>query len=70
LALAGKKDEAWEVVRTIHRDPADPEDDGARAEYTQIVRQTDYDKELGYGYVKMFTRPSWRRRTLLAMFLM
>ncbi|KAL3441972.1 general substrate transporter [Aspergillus insuetus] len=70
LALAGRKDEAWEVVRTIHHDPTDPEDEGARAEYTQIVRQTDYDKELGYGYVKMFTRPSWRRRSLLAMFLM
>ncbi|KAL2802329.1 general substrate transporter [Aspergillus granulosus] len=70
LALAGRKDEAWEVVRTIHRDPTDFEDDAARAEYTQIIRQTDYDKELGYGYVKMFTRPSWRRRSLLAMFLM
>ncbi|KAJ0423083.1 general substrate transporter [Aspergillus carlsbadensis] len=70
LALAGKKDEAWEVVRTIHRDPNDFESEAARAEYTQIVRQTDHDKELGYGYVKMFTRPSWRRRTLLVMFLM
>ncbi|KAL4866582.1 general substrate transporter [Aspergillus spectabilis] len=70
LALVGKKDEAWEVVRTIHRDPRDPEDEAARAEYTQIVRQIEFDKELGYGYLKMFTRPSWRRRTFLAMFLM
>ncbi|KAF4236374.1 hypothetical protein CNMCM6805_005863 [Aspergillus fumigatiaffinis] len=70
LALAGRNDEAWEVVRTLHRDPTDFEDEAARAEFTQIIRQTDYDKELGYGYVKMFTRPSWRRRSLLAMFLM
>ncbi|GFF53228.1 probable metabolite transport protein CsbC [Aspergillus lentulus] len=70
LALAGRNDEAWEVVRTLHRDPTDFEDEAARAEFTQIIRQTDYDKELGYGYMKMFTRPSWRRRSLLAMFLM
>lgn len=68
--MAGKKEEAWEVVRTIHRDSCDPEDTAARAEYTQIIRQTDFDNELGYGYMKMFTRPSWRRRTFLAMFLM
>ncbi|GFF77997.1 probable metabolite transport protein CsbC [Aspergillus lentulus] len=70
LALAGRNDEAWEVVHTLHRDPTDFEDEAARAEFTQIIRQTDYDKELGYGYMKMFTRPSWRRRSLLAMFLM
>ncbi|KAF4168584.1 hypothetical protein CNMCM6936_001898 [Aspergillus lentulus] len=49
LALAGRNDEAWEVVRTLHRDPTDFEDEAARAEFTQIIRQTDYDKELGYG---------------------
>ena len=41
-----------------------------RAELTQIVRQVEYEKELGAGFVQMFTIPSWRRRTLLVMFLL
>jgi hypothetical protein len=68
--MVGHREQAWEVLRTIHRDPTDPQDEAAHAEYTQIVRQTDFDKELGYGYLKMFTTPSWRRRSFLAMFLM
>jgi hypothetical protein len=70
LALAGREDEAWKVVQTIHRGSGDHCDAAARAEYTQIIRQVHFDKELGHGYLKMFANTSWRRRSLLVMFLM
>ncbi|KAH8697513.1 general substrate transporter [Talaromyces proteolyticus] len=69
LTMVGKSAEALEVLRKIHHDPNDPEDRAARAEYTQIMRQTAHDREEETGYIKMFTKPSWRKRTLLAMFI-
>ncbi|KAK3640165.1 hypothetical protein LTR56_005577 [Elasticomyces elasticus] len=70
LSWVGKNDEAWAVIQQIHRDPNDPTDTAAHAEYTQIIRQVAFDKTQKSGYIQMFTRPSWRRRSLLAMFLM
>ncbi|KAH8696454.1 general substrate transporter [Talaromyces proteolyticus] len=69
LTMTGKTDKAWEVLRKIHHDKNDPEDLAAHAEYTQIMRQLEHDKEEETGYIKMFTKPSWRKRTLLAMFI-
>ncbi len=69
LCLKGKTTEAWEVIRRIHHDPTDPGDTAAHAEYTQIVRQVEFDKEQPGGYIEMFRKPSWRRRSLLAMFI-
>lgn len=70
LALVNRNDEAWEVIKKIHHDPSDPADAGARAEYTQIIKQVEFDKEIDGSYIAMFTRPSWRKRSLLAFFLM
>jgi len=70
LVWCGKREEAWEVLRLLHRDASDPSDSLPRAELTQIVRQVEYEKELGAGFIQMFTIPSWRRRTLLVMFLL
>lgn len=70
LALVNRNDEAWEIIRKIHHDPSDPDDAGARAEYTQIIKQVEFDKEESGGYIEMFTRPSWRKRSLLVFFIM
>lgn len=69
LCLKGRTTEAWEVLQKIHRDPDDPTDSYAHAEFTQIVRQVEFDKEQKPGYIEMFKKPSWRRRSLLAIFI-
>jgi hypothetical protein len=63
-------EKAWEIIRKLHYDPLDPLEDGARAEFTQIVQQVEFDKKDNPGWIQMFKRPSWRRRTLSAMFIM
>ncbi|KIW41719.1 uncharacterized protein PV06_07249 [Exophiala oligosperma] len=71
LAWVGKHDEAWKVISKIHYDPEDVGDaSAARAEYTQIVRQVEYDKESSTSMLQIFKRPTWRRRAFLAMFIL
>ena len=70
LVWINKHDEAWRVIKKIHNDPNDPTDATARAEFVQITRQVDFDKEQKAGYVQMFVNPSWRNRSFLVMFLM
>ena len=70
LSWIGKNDEAWQVIKRIHHDPTDPADSAARAEFIQITRQVEYDKNEKAGYIQMFTKPSWRRRSMLVMFIM
>jgi hypothetical protein len=35
----------------------------------QITRQVDFDKEQKAGYIEMFRKPSWRKRSLLTLFI-
>ncbi|KAK4693657.1 hypothetical protein P7C71_g3784, partial [Lecanoromycetidae sp. Uapishka_2] len=60
-------DKAWDILQKIHHDPTDAQDLAAHAEYVQIEKQVAFDKETSSGYVQMFTIPSWRKRTLLAI---
>ncbi|KIW05621.1 uncharacterized protein PV09_03492 [Verruconis gallopava] len=70
LVWADRKEEAWEVIRKLHYDSQDPEELVAHAEFQQIVLQVDHDKKERVTYWKMFTVPSWRRRSLIAIFLL
>jgi cyanate permease len=54
----------------VHHDPNDPRDAAAHAEFIQIKRQVAHDKEMKASFVRMFTVPSWRKRTLLAILIM
>jgi hypothetical protein len=54
----------------LHHDPSEPSEDAARAEFTQIVRQVESDKEENAGFIQMFKKPTWRRRSLLVIFLL
>ncbi|EXJ69135.1 uncharacterized protein A1O5_08070 [Cladophialophora psammophila CBS 110553] len=69
LCLKNRASEAWEVLQKIHHDPGDETDSAAHAEYIQIVRQVEFDKEQKAGYVEMFRNPSWRHRSLLTLFI-
>lgn len=69
LAWVDRNAEAWAVIQRIHNDPSDPTNSFAHAEFTQIVRQVEHDKGQKAGYIQMFAKPSWRRRSLLVIFL-
>lgn len=64
-----KRAEAWEIIRKLHHDPSDPSEAAAHAEFTQIVRQVEFDREENTSFYQMFKKPSLRRRSLAAMFL-
>lgn len=65
-----RKDEAWEVLRKLHFDVDDPAEEAARAEFQQIVLQVEFDKQQPVSYWNMFKYPSWRKRSLLSIFLL
>lgn len=54
----------------MHRDPSDPNNHAAEAEFVQIRAQVEKDREEKSGYIEMFRRPALRRRSLLVIFLM
>ncbi|OAL22035.1 hypothetical protein AYO20_11271 [Fonsecaea nubica] len=66
----GHDAEAWKTIQKVHHDPNDPRDAAAHAEFIQIKRQVAHDKEMKASFVRMFTVPSWRKRTLLAILIM
>ncbi|ETI27393.1 hypothetical protein G647_09583 [Cladophialophora carrionii CBS 160.54] len=69
LCLKNRPSEAWAVLRRIHHDPDDEADSAAHAEFVQIKRQVEFEKEQKAGYIEMFRKPSWRKRSLLAIFI-
>jgi len=70
LSLVNRNDEALRIIKKIHHDPNDPHDSAAHAEYVQIMKQVDFDKQQNSSYLQMFKKPSWRKRSLIALFLM
>lgn len=70
LCWVDKNDEAFKVLERLHRDPTDPDNSTAKAEFLQIQAQVQIDKEQKSSYVRMFTKPSWRKRSLLVIFIM
>lgn len=69
LVWKGRHDEAWSVLQKLHSDPTDDSDTLAHAEFTQVVRQVEFDKRYDVSFWQLFKRPSWRKRSLIAMLL-
>ncbi|EXJ68554.1 uncharacterized protein A1O5_08347 [Cladophialophora psammophila CBS 110553] len=70
LCWIGRHEAALEAIQRLHRDVDDPENSAAKAEFMQIRAQVEKDKEEKSGYVRMFTKPSWRKRSFLVLFIM
>jgi len=72
LAWVDRKQECLKVLQKLHYDRNDPDNESAAiAEYQQVVLQVEHDKLQKVNYWKMFFGPaSWRRRSLLAFFLL
>jgi len=66
----GQREQAWMILKRLHHDPRNASEADAEAEFTQIVRQVEVDKEEKPTFYKMFTKPSWRRRSILVFFLL
>ena len=67
LIFDGQLEKAWKVLQRLHHDPNDARDTAAHAEFIQVEKQVVYDKGIKSGYVQMFTNPTWRKRSLLAI---
>ncbi|KAJ9604753.1 hypothetical protein H2200_010867 [Cladophialophora chaetospira] len=70
LVWKGQRERAWLILKRLHHDPRNASEADAKAEFTQIVRQVEVDKEDEPTFYKMFTKPSWRRRSVLVFFLL
>ncbi|KEF55574.1 uncharacterized protein A1O9_08324 [Exophiala aquamarina CBS 119918] len=60
----GKADEAWEVLRKLHKSKTDPEARLARVEHIQIKAQIEEEKSLPSGYWHILSNPNMRRRAI------
>jgi MFS family permease len=67
LLMKGRIEEARQVVYKLHARKDDPDEEFVRAEFYQMSKQAEVDRTLEPGYLDMFRKPSYRKRTLLAM---
>lgn len=65
-----KLEEAWTVIKRLHSKQTEDSDQAAHAEYQQIVRQVQFDKQENIGYIEMFKAPTWRKRCILTFLLL
>lgn len=70
LIWKGEREKALAILKKLHHDPTHTSDADVMAEFTQIVRQVEVEKEDSPSYYQMFKKPSWRRRSLLTMWLL
>jgi len=67
LCMQGRTEEARKVLIKLHSNKHDPNHEGAEAEFYQIKKQIAIDRTLGSSWADMFTKPSYRKRALLAI---
>jgi hypothetical protein len=64
-----RSDEAWEIVKRLHANPNDASDEFAEIEFRQMSKQIELDRTYKTSYYEIFTRPSYRKRALITMFM-
>lgn len=67
LLMKGRIEEARKVVFRLHARKDDPDNEFARSEFYQMTKQAEVDRELEPGWIEMFRRPSYRKRSFIAM---
>jgi MFS family permease len=70
LLSKGRRQEALDVVKRLHRSPGDPEDVAARREFWLMEKQYEMDAQLSRGRFELFATPANRKRALMAFVLM
>ena len=66
LLMVGRVEEASEIVMKLHHVEGDPDQEFARGEFYQMQKQTEFDMSLKPTWKQMFTKASYRKRTILA----
>ena len=67
LLMRGRIDEAREVTLKLHSMKGDPDQEFARSEFYQMEKQAEFDRTLDPSWTEMVRRPSYRKRTAMAM---
>jgi len=67
LMMRGRVDESRDIIMRLHHIAGDPDQEYARGEFYQMQKQTELDKTLAPSWTAMFTRTSYRRRTVMAI---
>ncbi|EXJ91724.1 hypothetical protein A1O3_00274 [Capronia epimyces CBS 606.96] len=62
LISKDRTDEAWPVLKRLHNRPDDPDDHYAKAEFYQIKKQLELDRQLESSYLSLITNKSYRKR--------
>lgn len=66
LLMVGREKEARDIVLKLHAVADDPDQKYARAEFYQMQKQTELDKTLNPTWLQMFTKASYRKRSIMA----
>jgi MFS family permease len=71
LVAHGKHEQAWTIVSRLHKRSSgnNPSEDFAAVEFAQIQKQCELESTFDSSWKAMATRPSFRKRALLAFFL-
>lgn len=67
LLMVGRDAEAKAIIYDIHQSSKDHSQTFAEREFYQMERQIELDKRLKASFREMFTRPSYRKRTIIAL---
>lgn len=70
LLSKGRRQEALDIVKRLHRTPSDPEDTHARQEFWLMEKQYEMDASMSFGTFELFKTPANRKRALMAFILM
>jgi len=70
LLTKDRTEEAWKIIERLHRTKDDPAGDYAKAEFLQMRTQLEMDRSLDSSWRIMITRPSYRKRVLIACALL
>lgn len=69
LIYNGKLEGGLEVLKKLHSSPDDPDSQFACAEFTQIQRQVELDRENELSWIGLWKKPSTRKRLLYGFFV-
>lgn len=67
LCMQNRPEEAHQILIKLHTNKNDPNHELAEAEFYQINRQIAIDRTLSSSWKDMFMKPSYRKRSLLAI---
>lgn len=70
LLRSNEPDLAWKIVESLHRTSDDPDGVYAKAEFAEMKTQIELDRSLDSSWKILVTRPSYRKRALIACALL